>query len=102
MVQEELLPQDYATEILDGDEMRQHLSKGLGFSREDRNENIRRIGFVANLLTRNRVIVLVAAISPYLDTRPEVRMLSGSFLEVYVNAPRNVCEGVTRKDSTVR
>jgi adenylylsulfate kinase len=79
-------------EILDGDVMRQHLCKGLGFSQQDRDENIRRIGFVANLLTRNGVIVLVAAISPYRQTRNEVRREIGSFLEIYVNAPLEVCE----------
>lgn len=79
-------------EILDGDIMRQHLCKGLGFSKQDRDENIRRIGFVANLLTRNGVIVLVAAISPYRQIRNEMRRDIGSFLEVYVNAPLEVCE----------
>jgi bifunctional enzyme CysN/CysC len=79
-------------ELLDGDTVRKHLSKGLGFSREDRNENIRRIGFVAGLLTRNGVIALAAAISPYRAVRDEVRASIGDFVEVYVNAPLEVCE----------
>jgi adenylylsulfate kinase len=68
------------------------LTKGLGFSREDRDENIRRIGFVSHLLTRNGVIVLVSAISPYREVREEVRDRIGDFLEVYVSAPLDVCE----------
>jgi adenylylsulfate kinase len=79
-------------EVLDADLARRHICRGLGFSREDRDENIRRIGFVANLLTRNGVIVFVAAISPYRATRAEVREAIGDFLEVYVNAPVEVCE----------
>lgn len=79
-------------EILDGDIVRQNLTKGLGFSKEDRDENIRRIGFVSNLLTRNGVIVLVSAISPYREIRQEVKQKIGDFLEVFVNAPLNVCE----------
>ena len=82
----------YKLETLDGDIVRQNLSKGLGFSKEDRDENIRRIGFVAHLLTRNDVIVLVAAISPYRNIREEIRKRIGKFVEVYVNAPLNVCE----------
>lgn len=79
-------------EILDGDIVRQNLTKGLGFSKEDRDENIRRIGFVSHLLTRNGVIVLVSAISPYREIRQEVKQKIGDFLEVFVNAPLNVCE----------
>ena len=79
-------------QILDGDEVRRHLSKDLGFSKEDRDENIRRIGFVAELLTRNGVIVLVSAISPYRAVRDELRARIGDFVEVYVNAPLAVCE----------
>lgn len=83
---------EYKVEILDGDVVRQNLTKGLGFSKEDRDENIRRIGFVAHLLTRNQVIVLVSAISPYRAVRQEVRERIGNFVEVYVNAPLEVCE----------
>ena len=79
-------------EILDGDIVRENLTKGLGFSKADRDENIRRIGFVAHLLTRNGVIVLVSAISPYREIREEVREKIGDFVEVYVNAPLTVCE----------
>jgi len=79
-------------EVLDGDLVRRELTRGLGFSRQDRDENIRRIGFVAHLLTRNDVIVLVAAISPYASTRQEVRRRVGRFLEVWVNAPLEECE----------
>jgi adenylylsulfate kinase len=77
-------------EILDGDEVRTHLSKGLGFSREDRDVNVRRIGFVARLLARHGVFVITAAISPYADIRHEIRELAAAegipFIEVFVNA----------------
>ncbi len=73
-------------ELLDGDVVRTNLSKGLGFSKEDRDTNIRRIGFVANLLTRNGVAALVAAISPYREVRDEVRETIGQFVEVHVDA----------------
>jgi adenylylsulfate kinase len=79
-------------EILDGDVLRKHLSRDLGFSKEDRDENIRRIGFIADLLTRNGVVVLVAVISPYRAVRDEVRQRIGRFLEVYVDAPLEICE----------
>ncbi|ATS19119.1 adenylyl-sulfate kinase [Synechococcus sp. PCC 6717] len=82
----------YPVEMLDGDIIRQHLTKGLGFSKEDRDENIRRIGFVAELLTRHGVIVIVSAISPYREVREEVRAKIGRFVEVFVNAPLMVCE----------
>ncbi len=89
---EELRTREVNFEILDGDIVRQNLTKGLGFSKEDRDENIRRIGFVSHLLTRNGVIVLVSAISPYRAIRDEVRQKIGDFIEVFVNAPLNVCE----------
>ncbi|MGP0128785.1 MAG: adenylyl-sulfate kinase [cyanobacterium endosymbiont of Rhopalodia musculus] len=82
----------YSIEVLDGDIVRTNLTKGLGFSKEDRDTNIRRIGFVASLLTRHGVIVLVSAISPYRDIRDEVRARIGNFVEVFVNAPLDVCE----------
>ncbi len=91
-VEEKLRSQGYKIEILDGDIIRENLTKGLGFSKEDRDENIRRIGFVSQLLTRNGVIVLVSAISPYRAIREEVRQKIGNFVEVFVNAPLNVCE----------
>ena len=82
----------YGLEVLDGDIVRTNLTKGLGFSRADRDENIRRIGFVSHLLTRNGVIVLVSAISPYREIRDEVRDRIDDFVEVYVDAPLQVCE----------
>jgi adenylylsulfate kinase len=80
-------------ELLDGDSFRLHLCRDLGFSRKDREENIRRLGFVAALLARNGIIALVAAISPYRSAREEVRCSVKNFVEVYVNAPVPVCEG---------
>jgi len=77
-------------EILDGDVVRTHLSKGLGFSKEDRDINIRRIGFVCHLLSRNGVIAIAAAISPYRDIRDEVREMAGDFVEVYAKCPIEV------------
>src|SRR6202451_66812 len=77
-------------ELLDGDIVRTNLSQGLGFSREDRDINIRRIGFVAELLSRNGIIVVVAAISPYRETREEVKSKIGNFLEVFVDCPIEV------------
>jgi adenylylsulfate kinase len=82
-------------EVLDGDVVRTSLSKGLGFSREDRDTNIRRIGFVAKLLTRNNVVSVVAAISPYRATRDEIRAEIGRFVEVYV---RCSMEELIRRD----
>ena len=77
-------------ELLDGDIVRTNLSQGLGFSREDRDTNVRRIGFVAELLSRNGVIVVVAAISPYRATRDEVRSRIANFVEVHVDCPIEV------------
>jgi adenylyl-sulfate kinase len=82
----------YRVEVLDGDELRHTLGKGLHFSKEDRDENIRRIGYVASLLTRNGVIVLVSVISPYREIRDKVRDEIRHFAEVYVNTPLEVCE----------
>lgn len=92
MVEKELRRQNYKVEVLDGDIVRENLTKGLGFSKADRDENIRRIGFVSHLLGRNGVIVLVSAISPYRQMREEVRQKTGDFVEVFVNAPLPVCE----------
>jgi adenylyl-sulfate kinase len=77
-------------EVLDGDKVRTHLSKGLGFSKEDRDENIRRIGFVCQLLSRNGVIAIAAAISPYRAVRDEVRGRIPNFVEVYMECPVDV------------
>ena len=87
LVETELLARGHRVEVLDGDIIRTNLSKGLGFSKEDRDTNIRRIGFVCNLLTRNGVAAIAAAISPYRDVRDEVRRDIGSFVEVYVKCP---------------
>ena len=89
---EKLLERDIKMEVLDGDIVRTNLTKGLTFSKEDRDTNVRRIGFVCDLLTRNGVLVLVAAISPYRAIRDEVRERIGDFVEVYVSAPVEVCE----------
>jgi adenylyl-sulfate kinase len=85
-----LREQGARVELLDGDIVRRHLSHGLGFSREDRDTNIRRIGFVAGLLARNGVVAVVAAISPYRGTRDEVRAGVDRFVEVYVECPIEV------------
>ncbi len=77
-------------ELLDGDVVRTHLSKGLGFSKEDRDINVRRIGFVCELLSRNGVIAIAAAISPYRAVREEVRSMIPNFVEVYVHCPIEV------------
>jgi len=80
-------------EILDGDEVRENLSKGLGFSKEDRDTNIRRIGYVANMLARNGVVSMTAAISPYREIRDECRARSQApFIEIFVDAPLEVVE----------
>jgi adenylylsulfate kinase len=78
-------------EVLDGDIVRTHLSKGLGFSREDRDTNIARIAFVAHLLARNGVVVIVSAISPYKETREAARRTIGEFVEVHVAPPLEEC-----------
>jgi adenylylsulfate kinase len=87
-----LIESGYRVEILDGDAVRRELSKGLGFSPDDRTENLRRIGFVARLLARHGVIVLIPVIAPYQSVREEMRAGSPAFFEVYVNAPLHVCE----------
>lgn len=78
-------------EVLDGDIVRTHLSKGLGFSREDRDTNIKRIAFVCALLTRHGVVNIAAAISPYREAREWARQEIGNFVEVYVKCPIEVC-----------
>jgi adenylyl-sulfate kinase len=80
-----------SVELLDGDEIRERLSKGLGFSREDRDENIRRISYVARLLTKHGVVAVVAAISPYRSTRDEARAEIGRFVEIHVNCELAEC-----------
>jgi adenylylsulfate kinase len=85
--QEVLLERGMNVEILDGDIIRTNLSKGLGFSKEDRDINIRRVGFVCDLLTRNGVAAIAACISPYRNIRRENREMIGRFVEVYCRAP---------------
>ena len=91
-LEQKLADADVPVELLDGDVVRENLSKGLGFSKEDRDTNIRRIAFVAHLLQRNGVFVITAAISPYRAVREEARMMAKDFVEVYANAPLEVCE----------
>jgi len=86
MLYHEFQARQMKTEILDGDVVRQNLSKGLGFSKEDRDTNVLRIGFVAELLTRNGVATICCPISPYRETRDRVRAMIGEFVEVYVHA----------------
>jgi adenylyl-sulfate kinase len=83
---------DYRVELLDGDEVRQNLSSGLGFSKADRDANIRRIAYVAKLLSRNGVVPITAAISPYREIRDEARREIRNFVEVFVDCPVEVCE----------
>ena len=92
IVEDELRERGSRVEVLDGDVVRENLSKGLGFSKEDRDTNIRRIAFVADLLSRNGVPVITAAISPYREIRDEARELMGErFIEVFVKASVEVC-----------
>ncbi|MGH2751533.1 MAG: adenylyl-sulfate kinase [Actinomycetota bacterium] len=92
VLEDKLAAADVPVELLDGDVVRENLSKGLGFSKEDRDTNIRRIAFVAHLLQRNGAFVITAAISPYRAIREEARALCKDFVEVYANAPLEVCE----------
>ncbi len=89
-IEKELRARGLRVEILDGDVVRENLSKGLGFSKEDRDINIRRIGFVCELLTRNGVVAISAAISPYRAVRDENRARIGRFVEVYAKCPIEV------------
>jgi adenylylsulfate kinase len=89
---EELRARGRRVELLDGDEVREHLSKGLGFSKADRDTNILRIGFVASLLARNGVVAVTAAISPYRAVRDEVRGWVENFVEVHVATSLEDCE----------
>ena len=92
IVEKELRDRGSRIEVLDGDMVRENLSKGLGFSKEDRDTNIRRIAFVADLLSRNGVPVITAAISPYREIRDEAREVMGDrFIEVFVKASVEVC-----------
>jgi adenylylsulfate kinase len=91
IVAKELESRGRGVEILDGDVVRTHLTKGLGFSKEDRDENIRRIGYVCGLLSKHGAIAISAAISPYRTIRDEVRSKTQNFVEVFVNTPLELC-----------
>lgn len=99
LLQAELAARSRRAEVLDGDEVRTHLSKGLGYSKEDRDTNVRRIGFVAGEIVRHGGAVICAAVSPYRDAREDVRALVGGerFIEVFVDTPLEVCERRDRK-----
>jgi adenylyl-sulfate kinase len=92
IVVDELRARGRKVELLDGDEVREHLSKGLGFSKADRDENIRRIGWVASVLARNNVVSVTAAISPYRAVRDEVRGWIDHFVEIHVATSLEDCE----------
>ena len=95
MIEGELRKRGCKLEVLDGDEVRENLSKGLGFSKEDRDTNIRRIGYVAKLLARNGTIAITAAISPYAEVRDQCRSMNRNFVEVYAECS---IEELTRRD----
>ena len=95
MIESELRQRGCKVEVMDGDEVRENLSKGLGFSKEDRDTNIRRIGYVAKLLARNGAIAITAAISPYAEVRNQVRSMCRDFVEVYTECS---IEELTRRD----
>lgn len=91
VIEKRLLDVRQRVELLDGDVIRTNLSKGLGFSREDRDTNIRRVGFVCDLLSRNGVVAIAACISPYRSVREELREQIDDFVEVYAKCPLEVC-----------
>jgi adenylyl-sulfate kinase len=91
LLEGELRGRGLRVEVLDGDEVRERLSRGLGFSKQDRDDNIRRIAFVAKLLARNGVVAITAAISPYREIRDEARREIKRFVEIYVKCPLEVC-----------
>jgi len=91
LLAERLRALKHTVEVLDGDEVRKRFSQGLGFSRADRDENIRRIARAASLLAQDGAVVITAAISPYHAARDEARATIGRFVEVYVNCPLEVC-----------
>jgi len=91
MLEKKLKEMGFKVEVLDGDVVREYFSKGLGYTKEDRDENIKRIAFVAHLLTRNGVVTICSAISPYREARRKAREMIGDFVEVYVKCPPEVC-----------
>src|SRR5213082_3055443 len=100
IIEERLKERGRNVEVLDGDIVRTHLSKGLGFSREDRDTNIKRIAFVCSLLTRNSVVCISAAIAPYREARDWARKEIGNFVEVYVKSPLKSAASATSRAST--
>jgi adenylylsulfate kinase len=88
---ERLSAMNQRVEVLDGDEVRRNLSAGLGFSKADRDTNVRRIGYVCHLLSRNGVIAISAAISPYRAVREELKQQIPNFLEIFIDCPLKVC-----------
>lgn len=90
MVENILLERGLNVEVLDGEDIRKNLSKDLGYSKEDRDINIRRIGYICSLLSRNNVVAIASCISPYKEIRDEVRRNIGNFIEVYVKCPLDV------------
>ena len=90
ILERELRARGLRVEVLDGDVVRTHLTKGLGFSRQDRDENVMRVGWVCELLSRNDVVAIAAVISPYRSVRDEIRRRIGRFVEVYMEAPVEV------------
>jgi len=91
IIAKELKQRGRGVEILDGDIVRTNLTKGLGFSKEDRDENVRRIGFVCGLLSKHGAVAISAAISPYRSVRDEVRLKTENFVEVFVDTPLDLC-----------
>ncbi len=91
LVEAELIREGKEVQVLDGDEVRARLTPGLGFNREDRDENVRRIAYVAKLLSQHGVVTITAAISPYRQARDEARREVNQFLEIYVKCPVEVC-----------
>ena len=108
LLADELTKRGHEVEVLDGDALRRQLSRGLGFTKQDRDENIRRVGFVCRLLTRHGTVAIAAAISPYRAVRDEVRAEIGNFVEVYVQtsrskrASRGTLRASTKKPSLAR
>jgi len=90
-VKNELLARSIEVELLDGDAFRKTLSRDLGFTVEDRSENVRRMGIIASVLASHGMVVLVAAVSPSRKSRADVRRMCNTFIEIYVNAPLDVC-----------
>jgi adenylylsulfate kinase len=90
VLERRLVERGLPVEVLDGDVVRTHLTRGLGFGKEDRDENVRRVGWVCELLTRHGVVAIAAVISPYREVRDEVRSRIGRFVEVYMEAPLEV------------